>query len=144
MFETFRSIIPDAGQHKGTSPCQEKGCLRSTREGKPFCSDHIESAPYVQRILGILAARDEEERILELRRGRINKDGFFYRETLLLLRSKDFTAKGLARRLDLSHHATRRLIRMIAKDGLAIEGETGRGDVTISGLGDRDLAFDRD
>lgn len=144
MYEIFRSVLPEGGQHKGTSPCQAPSCQRSTREGKPFCSDHIELAPYVQQVLGILAERDEEERVLELKRGRIAKDGFFYRETLLLLRSKDFTAKGLARRLDLSHHAAERLIRLIASDRLARQSQTSRGDLTISGLGDRDLAGDRD
>lgn len=140
MYEIFRSVLPEGGQHKGTSPCNASGCMRSTREGKPFCSDHIENAPYVRQILGILTARAEEERVLELKRGRIPKTGFFYRECLLLLRSKDFTTKGLARRLDLSHHAAERLIKLIARDGLARKGETSRGDVTISGLGDQDLA----
>jgi len=144
MYDLFRSVIPQGGQHKGTSPCQASGCTRSTREGKPFCSDHIENAPYVRRILGILTDRDEEERVLELKRGRISQAGFFYRETLLLLRTKDFTAKGLARRLDISHYAAERLIGLIDRDGLACKGETSRGDKTISGLGARDLAFDRD
>ena len=144
MYEIFRSVLPEGGQHKGTSPCQASGCMRSTREGKPYCSDHIENAPYVKSILGILAARNEEERVLELKRGKIPQNGFFYRETLLLLRTKDFTTKGLARRLDISHHAAARLINLIARDGLARKGETSRGDLTLSGLGARDLAWDKE
>jgi predicted HTH transcriptional regulator len=118
--------------------------VKSTREGKPFCSVHIENAPYVQRILGILRERNKEEEKLNKTRGRIPKDGFFYRETLLLLRTKDFTAKGLARRLDISHHAAKRLIALVANDGLAKRSQTSRGDLTISGLGKMDLAEPRD
>jgi len=144
MFEIFRSVTPNGGQHKGTSSCRAKDCKRSTREGKPFCSEHIECAPYVQHILKIREEAAEEERVLNLQRGRISKTGFYYRETLLLLRSKDFTTKGLARRLDISHHAAGRLIVMMALDGLATQASTSRGDMTISGVGHRDLAEDRD
>lgn len=139
-FDSLRSVLPESGQHKGTSPCKAKDCEKSTREGKPYCSAHIEQAPYVAKILAILVDRDEEERVLNLKKGRISADGFFYRETLLLLRSKDFTAKGLARRLDLSHHASERLIALMAKDRLVIREFTSRGDTTISGLGAHDLA----
>jgi hypothetical protein len=140
MFETLRQILPEGGQHKGTSPCKAETCKKSTREGKPFCSAHIESAPYVRKILDILAGRALEEEVLEKQRGRIPADGFFYRETLLLLRSKDFTAKGLSRRLDISHHAAERLIAMMDVDKLAKRGATSRGDMTISGLAPRDLS----
>jgi hypothetical protein len=144
MFEIFRSVIPDGGQHKGTSPCKAKGCERSTREAKPYCSDHIERAPYVAHILEILAARDEEEAKLEAGSGGIPKQGFFYKETLLLLRSKNFTAKGLSRRLDITHRAAERLIDLMHEDKLALRKFTKRGDMTISGLGPRDLASDQE
>ena len=142
MIEYLRPILPQGGSHKGTSPCKAKGCTRSTREGKPFCSNHIESAPYVAHILGILKGRDEEAQILEHEDGGIKKSGFFYKETLLLLRSKNFTAKGLSRRLDISHHAAERLIVLMANDGLCRRSETQRGDTTISGLGPKDLSGD--
>jgi len=140
MFETFKPIIPEGGHHKGTSVCQESGCSRTTREGKPFCSDHIESSPYVQEILGVLAERNIEARILEQGVGRIDKEGYFYKETLLLLRSKNYTARGLARRLDLTFKAARRLIILITSDGLARCKETSKGDLYISTLGEKDLA----
>ena len=144
MFEMLRQVIPQGGQHKGTSPCNKDGCKKTTREGKPFCSAHIENSPYVQRILGILDGRAKEEETLNKQRGRIDPEGFFYRETLLLLRSKDFTAKALARRLDISHHAAERLISMMSADKLARKNKTSRGDTTISGLGPRDLQGEHD
>lgn len=140
MFEGLRQILPQGGSHKGTSPCQNKGCAKTTREGKPFCSEHIERAPYVKRILTILKGRDEEEAKLLAGEEEINPHGFFYKETLLLLRSKDFTGKALARRLDISHAAARRLIDLMYAGGLCKRGNTSRGDLTISGLGPRDLS----
>ncbi|MHC4180278.1 MAG: hypothetical protein ACYSWU_22465 [Planctomycetota bacterium] len=140
MFEVLRAILPEGGQHKGTSSCQGEGCPKSTREGKPYCSAHITQSSYVRKILAELAQRDAEEVILEKRRGRIDPGGFFYRETLFLLRIKDFTAKGLSRSLDLSHHATERLILMMAADKLATKARTSRGDLTISGIGEKPLS----
>lgn len=139
MFEALRYLVPQGGSHKGTSPCQLHGCKRSTREAKPYCSEHIENTPYVKRLLEILAGRDKEEVVLTKGRGTIPKDGFFYRETLLLLRAKDFTAKALSRRLDISHDAANRLIVLMAGDGLAKVGKTARGDLTLSGLAPKDL-----
>lgn len=140
MFEFLRPILPEGGQHKGTSPCKARACDRSTREGKPFCSEHIESAPYVAKILQILEDRAEEERILLSQDGGIPKKGFFYTETLLLLRSKNFTAKGLSRRLDINHDAAKRLIVLMGRDGLVKVAHTSRGDLTISGLAPKDLS----
>jgi predicted HTH transcriptional regulator len=140
MVDVFRPVLPEGGQHKGTSTCQSPGCAKSTREGKPFCSLHIEQSRYVKQILQILADREKEEEILNRERGKISPQGFFVRETLILLRTKDFTAKGLSRRLDLSHHAAKRLISMMATWGLAKKSKTQRGDMTISGLGERDLS----
>ena len=144
MFEIVRQVLPDGGQHKGTSSCQAEKCKRATREGKPFCSGHIEQAPYVASILDILEKRGAEEAILESGKGKVSGDGFFYKETLLLLRTKNFTAKALSRRLDISHKAADRLIRLLVKDKLAVATATQRGDLILSGVGPQDLAVDKD
>ncbi len=138
VFDVFRRVLPDSGQHKGTSNCQDKECLKSTREGKPFCSMHIEQAPYIKNILRQLADRNEEAKLLEKRSARLDPDSFFIRETLLLLRTKDFTSKALGRHFAMSNYAAKRLIAQMHRDGLAKEIKTG-SDVTISGLGERDL-----
>lgn len=135
----LRPLLPDAGSHKGTRDCEVVGCSKSTREGKPFCSKHIESAPYIQEILGKLAARAEEEEILDRGRKLIPQDGFFVRESILLLRTKDFTIKSFSRRLDISHKAAARLVELLLRWGHAKESKTSRGGKTISGLGDKDL-----
>ncbi len=44
--------------------CSEPTCNQATREGKPFCSDHVELHPYVQRLLAELREREEaDERV---------------------------------------------------------------------------------
>ena len=142
MFDVFRAVIPDGGQHKGTSNCRFQGCPKTTREGKPFCSTHIESAPYIKVILSKLADSKVEEKLLDSpdEDRPFNLDtSFFVRETLLLLRTKDFTSKGLARRLDITHNAARLLISLMHNNRLARMRKTSRGDLTISGLGPRDL-----
>jgi len=142
MHEVFRFIQPDGGGHKGTSVCRHEGCTKTTREAKPYCSEHIENGWYIQRVLAELERAEEEEAILASGEGRIPRTGFYYRETLLLLRSKDFTGKGLARRLDICHPAALRLIVLLTEDGLARSSMTSRGDMTVSGTGSQDLLED--
>ncbi len=139
MFDVFRAVVPDGGQHKGTSNCKAKRCPKSTRDGKPYCSRHIEEAPYVKAILKKLANRAKEEKLLVEAKRSLAPDSFLIRETILLLRTKDYSAKGLARRLDIPHVASKRLIFLMNKKGLAKRHESSRGEVSISGLGERDL-----
>lgn len=40
--------------------CEADGCGGPTREGKPFCSEHVESMDYVQGILAQMADRTTE------------------------------------------------------------------------------------
>ena len=40
--------------------CGEDGCLKSTRESKPFCSLHLSRMPYAGRLMADLDAQGEE------------------------------------------------------------------------------------
>lgn len=40
--------------------CEVDGCSATTREGKPFCLEHVERMPRVQVVLARLAAREKE------------------------------------------------------------------------------------
>lgn len=139
LWGMFQMFMPPKTEHKGTCTCTFKGCKKTTREGKPFCSPHVENSPYIKKILAEIKKRDKEERKLNLTRGNISQDGFFVREALLLLRTRDFTAKAFSRRLDISHHAASRLIAMMVKWGYAKQTRTTRGGSTISGCRGRDL-----
>jgi hypothetical protein len=135
----LRPLLPSSGTHKGTRDCEAVGCRKSTREGKPYCSNHIEKAPYIVGILGKLDQRAQEEAILEKGRRHIPQDGFFVKEAVLLLRTKDFTIKSFSRRLDISHKAAARLVDLLVKWGHAKQVKTARGGKTISGLAHKDL-----
>ena len=116
------------------------GCGKTTREGKPYCSPHINLSPYIQEILGKIEARNVEEALLAKERRLVPKNGFFVRESLLLLRTKDFTAKSFSRRLDISHRASKRLIDLLVRWGYAQQIKNTRGGTTVRGTGPRDLA----
>lgn len=139
-FLGLSKLLPDSGSHKGTRNCEAQGCEKSTREGKPFCSNHIAQSPYIMLIQSKLDGRAEEEKVLEKGRRLISQSGFFVKEALLLLRTKDFTAKSFSRRLDISHKATERLIDLLVRWGQVKRTQTARGGSTISGLAPRDLA----
>ena len=139
-FLGLHRLLPGPGSHKGTRNCSSTGCSKSTREGKPFCSNHIAQSPYIMLIQSKLDGRAAEEVMLEKGRRLIPQNGFFVKEALLLLRTKDFTAKSFSRRLDISHKATERLIDLLVRWGQVKRTQTARGGSTVSGLAPQDLA----
>jgi hypothetical protein len=52
--ERFKPYDPNAGNR----PCEE--CGAPTREGKPYCSDHVDHMPYAQRLMDDIARREAE------------------------------------------------------------------------------------
>lgn len=135
----LRPLLPSPGSHKGTRDCEAVECSKSTREGKPYCSNHIESAPYIVKILAKLEARRAEIKLLEETTSRLPRTSFLWREALLLLRTKDFTIKSFSRRLDITHKAAARLIDLLEAEGRARSTKTSRGGRTVSGTGLKDL-----
>lgn len=127
----LRPLVPTGSSNRPiASKCQLANCGTSTREGKPYCSSHVEEIPYVQRILHELELREKESKRLD--RGRyIDVDGHLVRETLLLLDQGSYTSAKLARLLDLNHAAAETLIRMMFRKKLAKMGRTDRGATTI-------------
>jgi predicted HTH transcriptional regulator len=127
----FRALAPAKAPGKVSNPrCDAKGCQRTTREGKPYCSSHVEESVYVKSILQELALRDQEA--ARLTEGLdINTRGHLIRESLLMLEQGSYTAAKLSRLMDISHIAAETLIRVMAKKGLAQMGKTDRGALTI-------------
>lgn len=41
--------------------CEQPGCNQATREGKAFCSEHVEEHPYVKELIARLAERDRQD-----------------------------------------------------------------------------------
>jgi hypothetical protein len=135
----LRAIVPDAGLHKGPRECEIDGCGKTTREGKPFCSKHIEHAPYIQEVLWRLEKRATEEAILDAGVELPPCEGFFVNEAILILRTRDFTVKSFSRRLDISHRAAERLIDLLVEWGHAMRKRTSRGGNMVRGVAPKDL-----
>ena len=66
--------------------CDAVVCDRSTREGKPYCSEHVAGHPYVQELLAqIDGAEGELERVRVGGASRVDPNGLMARELLLQL-----------------------------------------------------------
>lgn len=128
----FRTMLPAGANGRTSNPrCDAEECERTTREGKPYCSDHVELSPYVRGVMEELALRDEEARALAAERP-ISRDGHLVRETLLMLEQGSYTSAKLSRLMDIPHDSTETLIRVMAREGLAKMSKTDRGALVIS------------
>ncbi len=128
----FRTMLPAGVNGRTSNPrCDAITCERTTREGKPYCSDHVELSPYVKGVMEELALRDTEARALANDQP-IKRDGHLVRETLLMLEQGAYTSAKLSRLMDIPHDSTETLIRIMAREGLAKMSKTDRGALVIS------------
>jgi hypothetical protein len=131
----FRTMQTGGPTGRAPNPkCNHTTCKRATREGKPYCSEHVEFSPYVRRIIEELELRDQEAALLNAGK-RISRDGHLVRETLLMLEQGSYTSAKLSRLMDISHSSTETLIRVMDEMGLASMSKTDRGALVISKLG---------
>ena len=130
----FRAIYQSSSAARvGNPQCDEPGCVRTTRENKPYCSEHVERAEYVQALMAELELRDSEADALVAGKP-IAADGHLVRETLLMLRQGSYTSAKLSRLMDISHEATEALIRYLHERQLAIMSKTDRGAIIIRSI----------
>lgn len=99
-----------------TDRCRHPGCGASTREGKPYCSDHIENCDYIKKVLAEIDRRDNESKTLDSGRW-VTQNSHLVHEALIVLEGGTFTAARLGRILDVSEPAADTLIRMMARRG---------------------------
>lgn len=73
------------GRKKPTH-CDQAGCSQATREGKPYCSDHVEELPYVLQVQARIEAREAELAAVSKRGARaVDVHGIVAREVLCSL-----------------------------------------------------------
>lgn len=136
---TFRTIKPDPPTGRtGSSHCRVEECKASTREGKPYCSAHIEHSPYIKRLIREIELRDEEEATL-IRGEPVDTTGHLVREALLALKQGTYTSARLARLIDVDPDAAVTLIKLLDRRGLALAGRTERGSLTIQRIPSRSI-----
>lgn len=116
-----------------TRHCDVPHCTETTRDGKPFCPDHVDQHPYVRDLLDRLAERDDQDEKVSKRGHRaVDMDSITVREILLHLELHGArTLERLVRELNLDEAVLNPYLRALAKRGLVTFGKTRRGSTLL-------------
>ena len=131
----MKAIFPlgDSGENSSTRICEMRGCIKTTRDLKPFCPDHVDEHSYVQEILAALNEdKADKEKVRKKGQAAVDLHGMTAKEirrTLTLNRAK--TVERLARDLKLNVVIVRSYIKSMQKKGQVILGRTTRGSTTV-------------
>lgn len=118
--------------HRGrveSRKCGASGCAAATREGKPFCPEHVLKNPYVAGLLERIAEREAEEaRVLRVGQRAVDPTGITAQEILLQLKLYGGrTIARLSRDLMLEEDVVESYGRALAKLGAVSIGRHRRG-----------------
>lgn len=123
-------------QHRtATKSCQADGCSASTREGKPFCPDHVEKHGYVQNILMLLQKQDEEiEKVAKQGSIRpIKNDSLTAKELVQHIHIHGArTLPRLSREFQIEEDVLTVYARYLVKNNRARMGRTSRGSKVLA------------
>ena len=116
-----------------TRSCKAPGCHATTREGKPYCPEHVEFHPYVQEILEILDRREEEEQLVRKRGpSAVDPEGLTAKELMLHLSLHGSrTVERLSREFQLDATVMGNYVRALRNRGLVVLGRTTRGSTVV-------------
>ncbi len=116
-----------------TVRCEAPRCSQRTRDGKPYCPEHVELLPYVQELQAALAEQQAEQRRVASRGARaVDPDGLTARELLLQLDLYgDRTVERLARDLQLDVDLVHAYAKALARHGRVSLSQTRRGHVSL-------------
>lgn len=122
-----------SGSSTSSRACAEPNCTDSTREGKPYCPDHVERHSYVQEILAILAAREaEEERVRTDGPVAVDPSGLTAQELLLHLSLHGSrTVERLSREFQLDSRVMHDYVDALSERGQVVLGRTTRGSTVV-------------
>ena len=100
--------------------CEHGACDKATREGKPYCSKHLEAMPYAAEVIRREQANGEE--IAQAKRGRwkeIDVNGVLAQDALrLILQSGQASVGKISRDVTRDKRAATSYIRALKKAGL--------------------------
>jgi len=116
------------GRRRATH-CEAAGCSQPTREGKPYCSKHVEEHPYVQELLGKLADKAAEEGRVQRQGSRaVDVDGLTAQEILLFLKVHGGrTVQRLSRELNIDCKTLEGYVSALRRRKLVKTSPTRRG-----------------
>ena len=111
--------------------CSASGCMNSTREGKPFCPDHVEMHPYVQEVVAFRKLRDAE--IVRIADGRqVADDSLLFKEIIIHITNLGSkTVERLACDLMIDIEAIKKLIKAMKRQKLIKIGRSKRGSTVV-------------
>jgi predicted transcriptional regulator len=113
--------------------CEATGCSHATREGKAYCSDHVEMHPYVQDLITRLEQREEEDERVNKRGPRaVNLQGITTQEILQHLAFHGpRTEERLCRELNLDVKTLQGYVQALRRKKLVTLGHTKRGSTVV-------------
>lgn len=120
--------------------CVRDDCLRPTKYGKEFCSDHIEDMAYAREVIDSFARRGDEVVILAQGDSLPKESQLVKEATGILWEHQTLTAPGLTRHIDLTHEQAASLLRSLESHGYAVVSKSRRGIISAtSTIGPDDL-----
>lgn len=113
--------------------CEAAGCVHATREGKAYCSDHVEMHPYVQDLIARLDQRESEDERVQKRGPRaVNLQGITTQEILQHLAFHGpRTEERLCRELNLEVKTLQGYVQALRRKKLVTLGHTKRGSTVV-------------
>lgn len=115
--KTLNKFLVPTRKRKKPRHCERADCSEATREGKPYCSDHVGELPYVQAVQARIAAREQEHDAVARRGARaVDPYGPTARDILLSLWiNEERTVARLARELNLDFQMVQHYVKRLAR-----------------------------
>lgn len=110
----------DALESRARAPatrCSLRGCLNTTRERKPYCSDHVEHLDYAQSLAIQIIARKEEMKSLKRDKDIPEKTSFDSEVLGHLAQTGTKTIKKLALELNIKYEILLKIMKSLSRRG---------------------------
>jgi len=122
-----------AATNKEVTICRVDQCQQTTREGKSFCTDHIEFQPYIRDLIKRMADRKlEDEQVRREGSKAVNLDGITAGEILLHLRQGGTrTEERLERETRLDKVIIHNYLVRLSMEGTIKFGRTSRNNTCV-------------
>jgi len=135
----LRPLIPNSRPttYKWTT-CQVAACKNQTKEGKPYCIDHVHNHTYVKSLLATIAKKEHEEAtVASTGPSHITANSLTLKDILVHLRSNGpRTYEKLSQDMGLSKRSTTAYTQYLHTKNLVTFSKTNRGSTMIHATDD--------
>ena len=116
--------------------CEAVKCHETTREGKPFCPEHVELNPHAHRVAQEIARREREDRCVargETSVEQMNTSGITAAAIMQCLGEKGTRTKArICRELNIESAVLDGYVEALSRKNLVVVGTTIRGNETLT------------